>query len=214
MGGTIDKFSDHIPEEVIKNNPNLAKLLEVLEGMNQARRRQLDVYTRRFLYPLVFDIGLLRRYVDEWNAEYTSRSTNKCLDCLYRNYNAIYSAKGTEKGLIQLLKCLMWVVDEPIIEITGYIGWKPLILFDDNSAYDVLPEGQDIADERLAELGEEIWCPKLLDTTWLHQRTVITIDITAGYVPNEDFLIFIRSVIILYLPMANPDLTDVELNIL
>lgn len=209
---TLNSFGKHIPDEIRKNNNNLNKLLKVLDGMLKVRKDELFNYTRNFLYPLVSDIRIMRRYVDEWRAEYTEESNRLCLDCLYRKYFDIYSRKGTEQGLIYLLTCLFWVDDEPTITIDEYVGGKPLILFDDDAPYDVLPNGQDIANEVLATAGNEVWCPTLLDDTWVHCYTSITITIDIPYTPTPEFIEFIKSVIVLYLPMVSPDFTVINLN--
>lgn len=167
MEGALKNFSGHIPDSIRKDNKPLEKLLVILDGMLKVREDELFNYTRNFLYPLVHDIKVMRRYVDDWNAEYTEKSPKICIDCLYRNYYEIYSRKGTKLGLYNLLKCLFWFDknDEPDIVINEYAIGKPLILFNDNKPYDWLPSGLDIANEVLANTGEEQWCPTLLDDT-------------------------------------------------
>ena len=214
MANSLTTFSGHIPDDILKENKNLEKLLGVLDGMLKLRKDELFNYTNVFLYPLVSDIRTMRRYVDEWKAEYTEESSVMCLDCLYRNYSNIYSKKGTYEGLTQFLKCLFWVDAEPTITIDGYTKGKPLILFDDNKPYDVLPNGDDIANEVLANPGEELWCPMLLDDTWAYQKDSLNITISLGYTPTEEFILFIKSVIILYIPMVSKDFVTINLNIL
>lgn len=214
MEGALSKFGGHIPDSIKENNKPLEKLLGVLDGMLKLRKDELFNYTRNFLYPLVSDIRIMRRYVDEWRAEYTEESSKQCLDCLYRNYFEIYSRKGTKIGLIKLLKCLFWVDGEPEVIIESYTPGKPLILFDDDKPYDWLPSGQDIANEVLAPAGEELWSPTLLDDTWIHQQAILNITIDIGYTPSVEFLDFIKSVIVLYLPMVSRDFVIINLNII
>ena len=210
----LNNFSGHIPDSIIKDNPNLIKFLKVLDGMNKTRKDEIENFTRSFMFPLVSDIRTMRRYVDGWKAEYTEQSTKICLDCLYRSFFDIYSRKGTRLGLEKLLRCLFWVTEEPVITIAEYTIGKPLILFDDDRPYDWLPEGQDIANEVLASVGEEIWCPTLLDDTWADTKTTITITVDINYVPSATFLAFIRSVIVLYLPMVSRDFIIINLDVI
>ena len=214
METALSKIGGHIPDSIRNNNKNLEKLLLVLDGMMKLKKDGLFNYTRNFLYPLVSDIRIMRRYVDEWKAEYTEQSSKYCLDCLYRNYFEIYSRKGTKEGLVKLLKCLFWVDGEPDVIIEDYIPGKPLILFDDDKAYDWLPEAQDIANEILAPAGEELWCPTLLDDTWLHQKAIVNITVIVGYTPSAEFIDFIKSVIVLYLPMVSRNFVIINLNII
>jgi hypothetical protein len=154
----------------------------------------------------------MRRYVDEWNAEYLETSSRLCIDCLYRNYHYIYSRKGTISGIKRLLKCLFYVDFEPTVEVISYHTGKPLILSDDFLFVDWLPEGQDIENEIGATAGEELWCPTLLDETWLDTYTTFEVTIGLNYVPTEEFLAFIRAVLALYLPMVNPDILTININ--
>lgn len=213
MSETINTFEKHIPNSIVSNNKNLEKLLKVLNGMLHIRKEQVFVYTRSFLYPLVSDMKIMRRYIDEWKAEYTEESSRFCIDCLYRNYFYIYSRKGTYDGLIKLLTCLMLVDEEPFVTIEGYRVGKPLILFDDNKPFDWLPEGQDLANELSAVSGEEVWCPMLLDDTWLHQYATLDITVDINYTPTPEFMEFLRSVIVLYLPMISRNFINININI-
>lgn len=205
---------NHIPDNTLKDNVNVQKYLEVLQGMLEVEETEIDRYMRRYLFPLVAEIGTMRRFVDEWNAEYLATSTKYCIDCLYRNYFKIYSGKGTEQGLNQLLICLFTEIDTPTVRVTKYTQGKPLILFDDDRVYDWLPEGLDIAMEIEAQAGEEVWCPTLLDDTWEHTQSTIVISIAdLGYTPSPSLLSFIQNVIILYLPMISKQQINIELNI-
>lgn len=208
----MEKFEDHIPEDILLNNNPLKKLLKVLEGMMKIREDEMVNYTRRFLYPLVTDMKLRRRYIDEWRAEYLYTSSDVCLECLYVNYATIYREKGTENSLKTLLMCLLWIGIKPEVTITEFKFGKPLILSDDfRNNRDWLPEGQDIFNE--LEANPTIWCPTLLDDTWEHTYAVITIDISAGYTPTADYIDFLKSVIKLYIPMLK-DLVKINLNFL
>lgn len=205
---------DHIPDSLISENPNLQKFVEVLQGMLNIEQKEVKNYVHNFLYPLVYDIRIMRRYVDEWKAEYTEQSSRICLDCLYRNYFEIYSRKGTSIGLQKLLQCLFSVDSYPEVEIELYQMGKPLILFDDIRPYDWLPEGQDIANETEATAGNEMWCPTLLDTTWQDSMATLTINVSGlGYTPTPEFLVFIDAVIVLYLPMISRNFINIQLNI-
>lgn len=212
MGETIDSFKNHIPHDIRKENIGLDKFLGVLDGMLKVRKDELFTYTRTFLYPLVSDIRTMRRFVDEWGAEYTESSTKLCLDCLYRKYFEIYSSKGTVIGLEKLLSCLFWVDVEPTVTVTDYIMGKPLILFNDNKAYDWLPNAEDLAGELLASAGDEAYVPTLLDDTWLQQRATINIGVDINYIPSLDFVEFIKSVVVLYLPMVSRDFLIININ--
>tara|TARA_Y100000034_G_scaffold29728_1_gene36167 strand:+ start:42709 stop:43353 length:645 start_codon:yes stop_codon:yes gene_type:complete len=213
MENVLNSFEGHIPDNILKGNNNLDKLLKVLNGMLELRRENVDTYARRYLHPLVSDISTMRRYVDQWDAEYTENSSRPCLDCLYRNYFDIYSSKGTLAGIKKLLKCLFWVSQEPTITIDDFDMGKPLILFDDNVPNDYLPNGQDLANEVEAASGEELWVPTLLDDSWLQQQSLLNITINAGYAPTQEFLEFIKSVIVLYLPMVSENFIIINLNI-
>ena len=205
---------NHIPDNILSENPNLQKFGGVLQGMLDIEQSEIKNYVRNFLYPLVYDIRVMRRYVDEWKAEYTEQSSRICLDCLYRNYFDIYSRKGTSIGLQNLLRCLFAVDSYPEVAIELYQMGKPLILFDDIRPYDWLPEGQDIASEIQAPVGQEVWCPTLLDTTWQDSMATLTINVTGlGYTPTPEFLVFIDAVIVLYLPMVRRNLVNIQLNI-
>lgn len=214
MAEGLELIEGHIPPDILNNNPNLAKYAPIINGLLKLRKDEIDKYTRSFLFPLVDDIRIMRRFVDEWKAEYTEQSTRICIDCLYRNYYDIYSRKGTRIGLIKLLTCLFWQDEQPTVTVDSYVMGKPLILFDDDRAYDWLPEGQDIANETEALPGEEVWCPTLLDTTWLDCKVTIDITVTLNYTPTPEFLEFIRGVIVLYLPMVSRDFVIINLNIL
>lgn len=197
----ISKFSGHIPDAILNNNKPLEKLLMVLDGMLKIRENELFDYNRRFLYPLVSDIKLRRRYVDEWNAEYLETTSEACLECLYINYYNIYGKKGTKDGIKQLLKCLLWITVEPEITVTEFIAGKPLILSDDDRPnIDFLPNGEDIANEILG--NPIVWCPTLLGDTWEHTYAQISITVNAGYVPTQDYIDFLKSVIVKYIPMV------------
>lgn len=204
------KLSDHIPDDILLNNKPLEKILVVLEGLLRIEEQELEKYSRRFLYPLITDMKLRRRYVDEWRAEYLDSSNEVCLECLYINYSTIYREKGTFNGLKTLLTCLLWINVKPEITLDEYTRGKPLILFDDmRNNRDWLPEGEDLAN---ALLGNPVqWCPTLLDDTWEHTYATITITVTAGYVPNADYIAFMKSVIKLYIPMLK-DLVTINLN--
>ena len=212
MEYNLDNFHAQTPPDILKNNNEVQKFLDVFNGMLEIRKESLDNYVRRFFYPVVSDIRLMRRYVDEWNAEYLETSSRLCIDCLYRNYSYIYSRKGTISGVKKLLQCLFYVDVLPIITIDEYTGGKPLILSDDYLFVDWLPEGQDIADEVNALSGQEIWCPTLLADTWLHSYTTVTITVQVNYTPSPQFLDFIKSVLVLYLPMVNPDILTININ--
>ena len=205
---------NHIPDNILSENPNLQKFVGVLQGMLDIEQSEIKNYVRNFLYPLVYDIRVMRRYVDEWKAEYTEQSSRICLDCLYRNYFDIYSRKGTSIGLQNLLRCLFAVDSYPEVAIELYQMGKPLILFDDIRPYDWLPEGQDITNEIQAPVGQEVWCRTLLDTTLQDSMATLTINVTGlGYTPTPEFLVFIDAVIVLYLPMVRRNLVNIQLNI-
>lgn len=211
----MNTLTNHIPDEILKENVPLKKFLGVLEEMLKVEKSEIRNYVANYMYPLVYDIRIMRRYVDEWRAEYTEQSSRICLDCLYRNYFEIYSRKGTYIGLQKLLRCLFAVDTYPEITIEEYNMGKPLILFDDVRPYDWLPEGQDLANELNAPAGEEIWCPTLLDDTWSHTIATLTITVSGlGYTPTAEFLQFINSVIVLYLPMVSSELVSIDLNII
>lgn len=209
---TMNSFHNQVPEAILAGNKPLEKFLGVFEGMLKIRKDELDTYVRNFYYPAVADIRIMRRYVDEWNAEYLETSSRLCIDCLYRNYHYIYSRKGTISGIKRLLKCLFYVDFIPEITVISYQTGKPLILSDDFLFVDWLPEGQDISNEIDADLGDELWCPTLLDNTWLDTYTVFTVTIGLNYVPTAEFLDFIRAVLALYLPMVNPDILTININ--
>lgn len=214
MSDILSKFEGHIPDSIRQDNKPLEKFLLILEGMLKLRKDEIFKYIRTFMYPLVSDMRSMRRYVDEWGAEYTENSSKECLDCLYQNYFEIYSRKGTELGLIKLLECLFWVEGNHNITINSYVRGKPLILFDEARPYDWLPSGQDIANEVLAPVGEEVWCPTLLDDTWLYQKATLDVLIDIDYTPTTEYLDFIKSVILLYLPMISKDFIIINLNII
>jgi len=214
MEEAVSKLRGHIPDDIMQENINLDKFLKIFDGLMKVKKDNVFYYIRNFMYPLVHDIRIMRRYVDEWKAEYTEQSTRFCIDCLYRNYFEIYSRKGTKIGLKKLLTCLFWVDEEPDITIDTYVMGKPLILFDDDRAYDWLPEDTDIAGEILSPAGSEIWCPTLLDDTWDYCMATLTITIDINYTPTPEFLEFIKSVIVLYLPMISPNFIVINLNII
>jgi len=213
MEGALKSFRGHVPDSIKTNNPYLDKLLSVLDGMLKVREDELFSYTRSFLHPLVSDVKIMRRYIDEWNAEYTSDSTRLCLDCLYRKYHDIYSRKGTIQGLENLLYCLILVDSANVaVSVLNYTAGKPLILFNDNKAYDWLPTDVEIAAEILAAPGEEQWCPTLLDDTWLHQKAVLTILLSLnGGSLTAEYIEFLKSVIVLYLPMISRDFVIINI---
>ena len=150
----LGTFRSHVPEGILADNHNLEKFLGVFEGMLKIRKDELDNYVRRFYYPAVSDIRIMRRYVDEWDAEYLETSTRLCVDCLYRNYSYIYSRKGTVSGIKKLLQCLFYVDVLPEITIDSYTTGKPLILSDDRIFVDWLPNGsgRDRSDRRRRHL--------------------------------------------------------------
>lgn len=207
----LGTFNSHVPDGITADNHNLNKFLGVFDEMLKIRKDELDNYVRRFYYPAVSDIRLMRRYVDEWDAEYLETSTRLCVDCLYRNYSYIYSRKGTISGIKKLLQCLFYVDVLPVITIDSYTTGKPLILSDDRLFVDWLPNGADIQAEVGATAGEEVWCPTLLGDTWLNSYTVIGITVTVNYTPTEEFIKFIKSVLYLYLPMVNPDILEINI---
>jgi len=205
---------NHIPDNILLENVPLKKFVGVLEGMLEIEQSEIKNYVRNYLYPLVYDIRVMRRYVDEWKAEYTEQSSRICLDCLYRNYFEIYSRKGTAIGLQKLLQCLFSVDAYPEVIVESYQMGKPLILFDEQRPFDWLPEGQDVASEIQATVGNEVWCPTLLDTTWQDSMALLKVDVTGlGYTPTTEFLVFINSIIVLYLPMVSRNFVNIQLNI-
>lgn len=208
----LNTYHGHTPPDILKNNPDVSSFLDVFNGMLNIRRNELDNYVRRFFYPAVSDIRLMRRYVDEWDAEYLDTSTKLCIDCLYRNYNTIYSSKGTALGIKTLLKCLFYVDEIPVVTIDEFQGGKPLILSDYFLFVDWLPEGQDIANEILPDEENKLYCPTLLDDTWLHSYTNVVITVGVNYVPTAEFIEFIKSVLVLYLPMVNPEILNITIN--
>ena len=206
---------NHIPDAILEENKPLQKFVAVLQGMEDIEDGEIRNYVNNFLYPLVYDIRVLRRYVDEWKAEYTEESTRICLDCLYRNYYDIYSKKGTAKALQKLLQCLFAVDVIPEVTINNYTIGKPLILSDNNKIYDFLPEGQEVANEYEALAGEEIWCPTLLDDNWDDNMATLEVTIeNLNYTPTPEFMVFINSVIVLYLPMVSKNFVNTQLNII
>ena len=207
----LGTFNSHVPDGITADNHNLNKFLGVFDAMLKIRKDELDNYVRRFYYPAVSDIRLMRRYVDEWDAEYLETSTRLCVDCLYRNYSYIYSRKGTISGIKKLLQCLFYVDVLPVVTIDSYTTGKPLILSDDRLFVDWLPNGADIQAEVGATAGEEVWCPTLLGDTWLNSYTVIGITVTVNYTPTKEFIKFIKSVLYLYLPMVNPDILEINI---
>lgn len=208
----LNSFRDHTPPDILHENQEVKKFLDIFDGMLNTRREELDNFVRRFYYPAVSDIRLMRRFVDEWDAEYLDTSSKLCIDCLYRNYHYIYSSKGTARGIKRLLECLFYDDVRPIVTLDSFEGGKPLILSDDSIFVDHLPNGEDLADEVDADPGEELWVPTLLGGTWLHHYTKVTITVGVNYVPTPEFLEFIKSVLTLYLPMVNPDILSITIN--
>lgn len=206
----INNFGSHIPEATLIGNDELNRLVNIFDGMLKVEENELDTYMRTFIYPAVTDIRMMRRYVDEWSAEYTDKSTKFCIDCLYSNYYNIYSKKGTFDGLKQLLKCLCETNNQVIID--SFKMWKPLILSDDDRVYDWLPEGQDIANEVTVPVGSEIWCPTLLDDTWDDSKEELIITIDVDYTPSIDFIRFLKELIPKYVPMVSEGFINITLN--
>lgn len=207
----LRRFDGHIPPNILKENHNLNRFVEVLNGMLEIREECLDDYVRSFFFPVVSDLKIMRRYVDEWGAEYTESSTRFCIDCLYRNYHKIYSGKGTINGLKTLLGCLFYINKKPTIEVISSTSGKPLILTDENIFIDHLPSGEDLAKELNSVRGEEDWCPTLLGDSWEHHYSRLYLRVGVNYTPSTEFLNFIVDVLYKYIPMANKDFTKVNI---
>lgn len=213
MNTLLKTFDGHIPDSILEENIELRNLLQVLNGMQSIREDEIFNYIRSFVQPLVSDLNIAKKYVDEWKAEYTQNSSLKCIDCLYRNFYTIYSGKGTFLSLSTLIKCLLWVEIEPQVTITDYVKGKPLILFSDKILDDWLPDDSDIWNEVGVTDEDKIWCPTLLGDSWEPTYTTVNIDITCGYVPTDDFITFLKETILLYLPMLR-GYTNLNLNFL
>jgi len=213
MSGKLNSFLAHVPEGIQKDNHTVLNFLEVFDGLLKIRAEELDNYTRSFYFPAVSDIRIMRRYVDEWDAEYLETSSRLCIDCLYRNYHYIYSRKGTVSGVKRLLTCLFYDTQVPVVSGISFSGGKPLILSDDTLFVDWLPEGADIQAELGAVVGSKVWCPTLLDNTWLDSYTTFSVTIALNYIPTPKFIEFVKSVLVLYLPMVNTDILTIDINI-
>lgn len=213
----LNSFAKHIPPETLSNNnDNLKMFVELLDGMLRIREDELESYMRSFYYPANTSGNLIKRYLDEWGAEYLVVENIKNLDCLYQNYQYIYYGKGTYFALKTMLKCLFKVDETTEVTISDLVLGKPIILTDDYQFLDWLPSGQDIANEVVNTGSDKVWCPTLLGGSWLPHHSTLTITVTntqiVGY--SDEFLKYIKQIIINYLPMANSDFIDITINIL
>ena len=98
MATTLGLPSQHVPPDSYSANENLIKFMLIIDDMQKLRRAEIENYKRALFYPLATDIKTIRRFVDEFGADYTTDSSLLCLDCLYKNFSYIFLQKGTEKG--------------------------------------------------------------------------------------------------------------------
>ena len=198
----LNNFKAHVPPAILDDNENLDAFLDVLNGMLKVREEELEVYAKSFYYPAVSRIQTVRRYIDEYGGEYTDAMSINCLDKLYRSYNDIYSKKGTKSGA-ELLLDRLFCVPDGTTTINFFSKGKPLILFDDYRYKDQLPNGEDLAAELLAPIGEETYVRTLLDDTWAHSTDVTEISVPNLGSYSVEFLDFIKRTLVLYLPMVS-----------
>ena len=204
---TLNDFRTHVPDDILKDNQNLESFIDVLNGILGLKKGAIEQYKRNFLYPLVDDDGIRRSYIDEWAGEYTENSNKFCLDCLYNNRHYIYSKKGTFDGFVALLKCLCYVDEIPVVEITSFNRGNELILSDYSFLVDYLPNIDDI----LNDFNGVVTCPTLLGDSFSGMYDSIEIKIGLNYDPTDEFTTFIKSVIPKYLPMVNESMFNINI---
>lgn len=204
MAQGLNNIERHIPDEIKSHKP-VEKMLKVLQGMVDYKQEALDEYAESFLYPMVYQIEQLRRWVDNFGGEYLESTPRPALDCLIRHSAFIFASKGTLIGLQTLLLCL---VEDGIcigasVAINSFELWKPLILFDDDRPYDVLPEGVDLEGELITL--PPLYAPTLLDDTWEDTKSHLTMTINTCAELQKSYRIFLHSILHLYVPMIARD---------
>jgi hypothetical protein len=188
-------IGNHIPPDLVAANPDLQKLVQVIDGITQARLNELLNYTNSYDPQLVTQIQDLRSFIDEFHGEYLLTTTKAQLECRYFNKYSIFSRKGTDAGLIMLIKCLS---SASMVTLSYTLGLPLITFFTIDSG--ILPSPQDIANEVnfQAPLTSPVWVATLLGGSWSDYYDTITINITGSSDTSAAFTQLLETLIPLY----------------
>lgn len=200
----LGKFKFHIPKEITDRNAYAAKLADLLDGMGDIKKEQINRFEDSF-DPRLSEISELKKRVDSFGGEYPNSATRKTLECLYFHKWDIYAQKGSRKGFEQWLTCVCGGTLNQVVYTPGY----HLIHFQTIQA-GMLPEGQQIAAE---ENGTGQKNPRLLEGSWNLNYGQVLVEVTGATDTSQLFKDWLIKQIPNYLPMTDPNTVTITLNL-
>jgi hypothetical protein len=204
----MDKYIDHIPDQLLGSNASIAKFVSILEEIQFLKDNETQKFREFVSHRRIYTLNNIRRILDELGFPYLESHTIAQLGCVIENSRYILSRKGTLTALEKLLSCFY---GEGTFSNFILIPKKPMLLSSDTIFWDQVPGEDELDGEINANLGEEMYVATPPGSTWDWYKDQLIVDVLVPPFPEaeEDFLqVLIEKMI----PMSNTDFLRLTLN--